>query len=195
MSSQQCYFHPNIQAIDKCERCNKLICLQDKRTYSRSYGTSSISNNTYNSYDIPVKYTYCPPCYYQAMESGYRSYKKISAIQKPFMLIFMIPFILVPLGMISMMINSPFGAGLFILFPIIFIFIAVGFFIMILVGQSTASKNLNSEMGRIKQDKDQFYSSRSSTSNFNMNEIYCNQCGSKIQKSDLFCSNCGILLE
>ena len=191
MSTQSCFFHPKIQAVDKCERCNKLICLQDKRTYTRTYGTSSMSSNTYHSYNMPVKYTFCPPCYYQAMESGFRSYKKISSFQKPFLFVFMIPFFLVPLLMIYMMTNSPFGAGPFILFPIIFIFIVIGFIILIIKGYSTTSEYANSEMENVTRDKAEFYAEHDSINNYNMSDIHCNQCGTKIQKTDLFCSNCG----
>lgn len=198
LSTQHCYFHPNIQAIDKCERCNKLICLRDKRTYTRTYSSSSMSTNNYNTYNMPVKYTFCPPCYYQAMESGFKSYKKISSIQKPLMLVFMIPFLLVPLGMIFMVIDSPFNSGsfglfplIFILFPLIFIFIAIGFIFLIIKGQSTASEYAKTEMNNISRDKAEFYSSHGLGNNFNVNELYCNQCGSRIQKTDLFCPNCG----
>ena len=190
MSMEHCYFHPKLQAVDKCERCNKLICLQDKRTFTKTYGGSGIGTD-YNYYYAPIKYTFCPPCYYQAVESGYRSYRKISSFQKPFLLLFMIPFILVPIIMIVMVMNSPFGLDIFVLFPIIFIFIAIGMFLFIFKTQSTASEMMKSEYENIRVDKEQFYSNSNLTTKNNYNEIYCNQCGSKILKSDFFCPNCG----
>lgn len=56
MSSLKCFYHPTIDAVDKCFRCNKLLCLQDKKV-SYPYGYSI---NTYNP-AIPV--VYCPECY------------------------------------------------------------------------------------------------------------------------------------
>ena len=42
MSNINCYYHPNRNAIEKCELCGKTICLECKRVYreTRSHGTS-----------------------------------------------------------------------------------------------------------------------------------------------------------
>ena len=57
MSSNKCYYHPNMDGIYRCPRCNKDICAQCKKTYgeiSRSEGTQTIIENEM-----------CPVCYYE----------------------------------------------------------------------------------------------------------------------------------
>ena len=49
MSELNCHYHPNREASDKCEMCNRLICLECKMVFHGSYG----SNHK----------TYCPVCY------------------------------------------------------------------------------------------------------------------------------------
>lgn len=97
--------------------------------------------------------------------------------------------------MIFMLSSFPFNFGPFILFPIFFIIIAIVFIFFVLKGSSNVSGYMRTEMDNIAQDKAQFYSSNNlsnnSSNNFTFKKIYCNQCGSIIQKNDLFCSNCG----
>ncbi|MFX1573054.1 MAG: hypothetical protein ACFFB0_09915 [Promethearchaeota archaeon] len=33
MSEMRCFYHPDIEAVSKCEQCGKLLCLQCKKVY------------------------------------------------------------------------------------------------------------------------------------------------------------------
>lgn len=64
MSDLVCEYHPHRTAIDKCTRCHRLICLQDKTTY-----TTPI--NQYNSTQTYYASTVlCPLCYYTATQES-----------------------------------------------------------------------------------------------------------------------------
>ena len=161
-----------------------------------------MSSTRARSFNTALKYTLCPPCYYQSMEQSYRSYRKISSLQKPLILLIVIFFFIIS-GIMIFIFNSfstdvfstgdqPIGSfGLLLFIPIIFIvfvLFSVAFFMKF---SSTASKYASSQMDSIRRDKEVFYLEHDSTNTYSMNDIYCNQCGSRIQKSDLFCPNCG----
>ena len=52
LESASCYYHPNREAVTKCERCNHMICLEDKIT-KRIYGGSDRADTVI---------IYCPTC-------------------------------------------------------------------------------------------------------------------------------------
>ena len=55
-SEQNCFYHPDRPAVAKCERCQKLLCLEDKMIHRIYRGMESAD-------DV---YTLCPECYNQA---------------------------------------------------------------------------------------------------------------------------------
>ena len=77
----RCFYHNDRVATDKCEKCHRMICLQDKMTYR-------VSNIEYGD-DI---YTYCPICYNEVQQTSKKASK--------FILVFFIIFFLVAIGSI-----------------------------------------------------------------------------------------------
>ena len=197
-SSQKCYFHPEVDAVDTCERCHKLICLADKRTYTYQSSGLGSRGRYYNSY--AVKYTYCPPCYFEAFQTGVERYNRMRKVILPFMAVFIIPFILVPLFMITSFMNSPFGnnggfSGVFLFFPIIFIVIVLIIFVGIFKSQTFMGNKIKEEYGSMREDKANFYGEKiSSNSDYHQNpqeKLHCYKCGTYITKKDKFCPECG----
>jgi hypothetical protein len=101
--------------------------------------------------------------------------------------------------MISMITNGPFGGGggfdIFILFPIFFIFVAIFIFAFTFKSQNMVNKTLSEENNRLNDDKRNFHQSIGMDNKFKdsyrQNNLICFQCGSPIEKKDLFCSVCG----
>ena len=38
MNPYRCYYHPDIEAVTKCERCGKYLCLECKQVYHQRVG-------------------------------------------------------------------------------------------------------------------------------------------------------------
>ena len=68
-SRTSCFYHPNREAVDKCEKCNRLICLEDKMIYRTTGG----------QYSDGRKYVLCPICYNERERAAARA--------RPFILI------------------------------------------------------------------------------------------------------------
>ena len=81
LSQSRCFYHNDRVAVDKCEKCHKMICLQDKMTYR-------VSNIEYGD-DI---YTYCPICYNEVQQASKKASK--------FILVIFIVFIIIAFGSI-----------------------------------------------------------------------------------------------
>ena len=65
-------------------------------------------------------------------------------------------------------------------------------FTFIIKGMSNSSNLMDREMVRIEQEKREFYGSSDNQAYKEINNnLKCFQCGSKIEKTDMFCSNCG----
>lgn len=77
LDQASCFYHPNREAVIKCENCHRMICLEDKMTWRRYGGMDQAD-------DI---YTLCPVCYNERKEAARRVSKTFGPI---FLLIFAI---------------------------------------------------------------------------------------------------------
>jgi len=59
MGQIMCSYHPDSIAIDKCERCQRPICLIGKKVYHKRH--SSGTNEFRRTWS--TTHIYCPPCY------------------------------------------------------------------------------------------------------------------------------------
>ena len=98
-SQNNCFFHPDRPAVDKCEKCQRMICLEDKMTYRQvhvDYGDSV--------------YTFCPICYNQFLQGSKKAGKLflvICIIFGLFVIGFFAVFILITMNMFSNFSNFP----------------------------------------------------------------------------------------
>jgi hypothetical protein len=74
--SFNCAYHPEREAHEKCENCNKIICLECKKVYQFS-----------TRHRYAKRYELCTPCYYdrkiktyKSRNMGFATYMIISAI-------------------------------------------------------------------------------------------------------------------
>lgn len=77
----RCFYHPDRAAVEKCERCNRLICLEDKMIDRTYRGMDSAD-------DIHV---YCPVCYNEVKKQK----EKTGKVLGPIFLIFFAGFLIV----------------------------------------------------------------------------------------------------
>ncbi len=91
----RCYYHPERAAVEKCERCNRMICLQDKMIDRVYWGMD-------RGDEIHV---YCPVCYNEVTQAR----KKAGKIMSPICLIvfagFCIIFVVMLIFVLTMMSN------------------------------------------------------------------------------------------
>ena len=64
VSQQHCDYHPSRAAVDKCQRCHRLICLSDKMTINTSQSSGFGDNLHYYN----IQYVLCPICKYETNE-------------------------------------------------------------------------------------------------------------------------------
>ncbi|MHA1167878.1 MAG: hypothetical protein ACTSP4_10820 [Candidatus Hodarchaeales archaeon] len=59
-TSARCFYHPDREAVEKCEKCGRLICLEDKMVY-RTVGTMDSDGR---------RYILCPICYNERQKAA-----------------------------------------------------------------------------------------------------------------------------
>ena len=55
-----CHYHPNRDAITKCEQCGKLICIECKMIFRKQHSAGTSEHRTY----YVTQHEVCPPCFY-----------------------------------------------------------------------------------------------------------------------------------
>ena len=76
-----CYYHPEIASITVCQRCNRHICLTDKKVYRKKHGVFRSIHVTYTNYD------YCTQCIASQYQSDLRhQFKNLIIIPMLFVL-------------------------------------------------------------------------------------------------------------
>ena len=174
----QCAYHPNSEAVAKCERCGRPICVLDKNIYRKRkhYG-----DDTYVE-----TYEYCPVCYSDAQIRDAQSSMVGGVIFIGIILIFILPNFL---GMFDI-------SGFFASFIFIAVFIAIALFV---IGPSKISQAKNKQksfLNSLQSQKQAPIRSQPITmaNRFKKKsnvEVVCFQCGSPLSLEDSFCSSCG----
>ena len=184
-----CNYHPNRPAVDKCERCNRLICVEDKMVYRDARYRS---HNYQYRYRYETPYTFCPVCYYEVIKQQNVGGGVVFA--KLFSICFLSIFILIFISVFGFIFTIPEISDLpsgfnifFTIFPLFFIAIP-GLIILGLVISLIRSPRRASEA---TQEQEVFLSQANTSVPFERNNIVCNQCGALLQRSDRFCPTCG----
>lgn len=193
MSNDTCYYHPNSNAVAKCELCGKKICLDCKRIYREEIRHGA---GKYRSYNI-LRYEYCPVCYHQSVINS----TKGGILNLIFTIPFAIIFIVVILGIMSSFSSDTFP-GFNSFFGLIFTIVPI----LMIVG--VVYKGFVSNTQKVEESKaklDQFLKETGTKSTMDFENpsyyrnshkklkgtLYCNQCGNKLEHGDEYCNNCG----
>jgi hypothetical protein len=182
-NTANCEYHPDRIATTKCERCHRLICVNDKLIYRRTVSSGTGRHRHSRTYS----YEYCPVCYAEA---------EINAATGPgaiFGSIFFIVFGIIWISLVSA-VFPPFiivGLGLIVL----------GIYNLITGPQKATSARSRQQrfLNSLSQspsgitaknptNRIQPYRERKKWSN---HEITCFECGNQIALSDDYCMNCG----
>ncbi len=216
MSELTCYYHPDRKADEKCEACEKLLCLECKKVltvshrhrrsgYHSRYHHGSGYSTYYTSHDL------CPECYYERQIAGTSPtmcyiMMAFSIIVPTIMIIALLSMSMVFQDMGSVMggFNPFFGMELIIIIPIIII-IAV-----VTLGTYNIRVWAPRRRERLITERNEFLKSVGITSPesvvepdvdpdqdifYKVNIASCPNCGQEIEGDDKFCENCGKKLE
>jgi len=89
----RCHYHPQIDAITKCERCGKYLCLECKKVYHQVVGDDDMFGAT--------REDLCPDCYEKRKASNW-------LISLLFIIIFLIGASIMVTNFNNMNSNDPF---------------------------------------------------------------------------------------
>ncbi len=197
VSQVTCYYHPEVVATDKCDRCRRPICLNDVMKYEKRYRTGSgTSHHHHHSYS--VIYTYCPLCYADVVE---KEYSIAANIFKLGVAVFAFFFILIFFNIFGTFFSGFGGVFPFMFFfPVIFMLVPIIIILIIVydvavvgprklkVAQQTRANFLRSlnRSSSIAVEKEPLTINQQSISN-----LVCFECGAPLEPTDKFCPNCG----
>ena len=199
-SNPKCAYHPNWDAISKCENCEKLICAECKNVYqqrhsrttrssygSRRYGSGYGSRTSY----YYTRHEFCTPCFIE---------RKIKVLESPmnycgilFGFLFTAVAIFMTIGFLSF--PGPFSPGFFAIVPIIFVIIGIGIIIAGILGRITAPQKVEA----LKAKYEEFFNNLSSAPSSSQAStgydpsLYksCPYCGDKVDIDEKICDKCG----
>ncbi len=205
MSDLTCEYHPHRQAVEKCERCHRMICLKDKMLHERWVG------DTENRHLI--KMTVCPLCHHDfQIESRFKS-KNVTLA----MIIFFTFILIVSIIITTSQVNSdqesyewqvehgfirPGGVApedkpvtdryqvSFILFTVF----SIISFLVIAYGFPEMARKSEEKVYKARKSKEEFLKSIKEPSiqeKYRTATLTCFECGSSIEMTDMFCLNCG----
>ena len=198
-SNPKCSYHPNRDAIAKCEMCHKLICVECKNIFRQQhsrtshYGSGSTARR-HTSYYY-TQHELCTPCFYD------RKIKVINSPVNKYSLIFMGGFFIMMAIVMFSINNAAFSDYPFQMPPILSIMSLV-FILMALIPIGIGIRNITTAPKRteiMKAKKKEFLNSLSSTtSNPRVPSgpqtspyKYCPHCGDKVDVDEKICDKCG----
>jgi len=161
-----CYYHPERNAIAKCEKCGKSICLECNMIFR--------DKNDTNKDHYATHYDYCIVCYYDKKIKRYST----SRIMKELAF-----FILVLISIITILFTSRNFQQIFsiLIYPIIIVSLIILFYIYKLVIGGPK------KIAKFKTKKYEFLNSL----NLPLPVTYCYRCGEKLDSDAKICTYCG----
>ncbi|MFX1500307.1 MAG: hypothetical protein ACFFDH_05000 [Promethearchaeota archaeon] len=169
--SLKCYYHPERDAITKCEKCGKVICLECKMVYHVRY-TSRSGNHQYTSTSM---YEYCPVCFYDQQINSYgpqakRSVGVFSIVSLVLIVIFSIFFTMASVVLLTLvLVLIPVDISIFVYNP------------RKIVGFEIKKAEFLKTIQPVKEEQ--------------IKELFCSECGNKLEPDISVCSYCGNVIE
>ena len=171
--SLKCYYHPNREAITKCENCEKMICIECKKPISVTHGVQESRYAT--------QHDFCMPCYYDSEMKNYdfspRGYYIFASIVAMSVVIFII------LALISAFSEIEGKIALVITFSV-FTFISTVLFLSALKSFFKNKGRFPVMLAELKTKKENFLKTLRSSN-------VCPECGNKIEVGFSICPSCG----
>lgn len=173
MSGLQCEYHPRREALDKCHKCNRMICLEDKQISQSCRFSSQIQSKQPG--------IYCSICYLDRLEKD-----NVMGFSRNIALL------------ISVIIIGFFG-GFYLLLRLIigensFIsYFFLGFMGLTLViiwlgyGISSFFSGDSTELNRARKARQKLVDS----ADLEKNTVFCMTCGTENDIIEKYCNDCG----
>ena len=164
-----CYYHPERNAIAKCEKCGGSICFECNMIFREKNGTNKDHYTTHHDY--------CIICYY---------YKKIKRYSTSRIMKELAFFILVLISIITILLTSLNIQQIFpiLITPIIIVCLIILFYIYMLLIRRPK------KIAKIKTKKYKFLNSL----NLPLPVTYCYRCGEKLDTDAKICTYCGNII-
>lgn len=215
-NSLSCKYHPSRTAMDKCEQCGALICLECKKIHKVTHRTSSSSfdDDFHHSDTYTTRHIFCPLCYYDNIEKA-GTKGRFFLICPVIFLIFFVGFALFMLSFILDFIESWNSSGggdlpgpgpeiILLIFPIFLIVpmamlicMLRNFFITAPRAAQQARVDREAFLREIGMEREFPLRDEFRTDSFNRSKKsqFCRTCGSRISADEIYCPFCGSSVE
>lgn len=202
-----CVYHPNREAVTKCEKCSKYICIECKNIYRRRHSTGHYHGTTghHHSSTYVTQHDYCTPCLKDTQAKSAKGPYLIMIIFSG--MLFFMGLIILPIMLsfiqiensmsqdMSMMGFSPFPSLIsgFIAIPIVMLVAAS---ILLILGIYFMKTKAPLKKQKILDEKENFFASLPSQSGANQqgSKLFCTTCGTENIGNTKICKECGASL-
>lgn len=203
MTEINCYYHPNIEAVTKCEDCGKPICLKCKKIHRETHHAGVGESSSYYA----TQHDLCGPCYYNTQEkiaSSTAGSWICSIVGIVFSIIFIGVGILVFGGLETMMeaiSGSELPENSFLdMMPTFMAFVIAIFFILgpaicilaMIYNILTMGGRSNKKLESIRREREHYMANTGIKDTFrNVGGNICGNCGTEVSSYDQYCPGCG----
>ncbi|MFW9930162.1 MAG: hypothetical protein ACFFD1_12275 [Candidatus Thorarchaeota archaeon] len=181
-----CAYHPNINAFAQCQKCDKMICSQDKKLSNFSPYKKASSTGSHS-------YIYCPICNYDVFHKQ-KLVKPLSFflfISSVILFLFLLVFIQVNFFNNQNNNNNSSVPFLLFIFSIILIVGVIASSIAYFKMIKPINKEIITETQKALDEKNQFLSSLPEPIKESSDSAKCFFCGFPLNINDTICPNCG----
>jgi len=170
--SLKCYFHPDREATTKCEKCERMLCIECKEPYTVTHG---VDDSRY-----ATQHDLCMPCYYDIEMHKYRNpgrgYHIVLGVLITIILILDI------LGIYLLSVLTIAGTGMLATSAV-----PTFLFVILLLHYISAKKRNPGMLAELKKKKEKYLKAL---------EIggVCPGCGNKLEVGISICPSCGSIV-
>ena len=207
MSELKCYYHPDSNAMTKCEDCGKPICLRCKKIHREKHHTGVGESSGYIERTLDL----CGPCYYNKKEkiaSSTAGSLLCSIIGIVFSLIFIGVAVFI-FGGFDAMTNAISGNdvpdGMFDIMSILIIVLSFFFILgpvicilLLVYNMLTMGKRSEKNLIKLSREREQYMANTgihemeySENYDRSPSKMRCGNCGETVSAYDEYCPGCG----